>query len=408
MFKFSRLALRNIRRNKRRTAVTLMILVFGCAALILTYGFIATMIEGAKEAAIRQGIGHLQVYQGKYLSQEETIPLEHGLRDYSPLQRAVEQRPHVLAAEARLEFMGLISNGVKSVGFMGSAVQADRQQTMGILQEAQSGSNLLAASGPNPVILGRGLAGSLQAKPGDTLTLLATTAGGALNGIDVTVAGTFSTGFKEADDRLLSVRLETGQRLLDTDRVTKLVIMLDDTEQTVRVEQELNHLFQERQLDLATKNWTELAVIYKQVMASFYTVFAVLGLIIFVLVVLSSTNTMMMSIFERIPEIGTLMALGTSRSRLLRLFLWEGTLLGVTGGLLALALAYGLGTFINHANIRVPPPPGTTSSFALYFQLLPPVFIAVFILAVVMMALAAVLPAIRGARLKIVDALGHF
>jgi ABC-type lipoprotein release transport system permease subunit len=48
-----------------------------------------------------------------------------------------------------------------------------------------------------------------------------------------------------------------------------------------------------------------------------------------------------------------------------------------------------------------------TDGFPIIIRQLPEVFIGVFLLAVFMMVLGAVLPALRGSRLKIVDALGH-
>lgn len=407
MFSFAKIAARNIFRNRRRTLITGSILVFGCVALIVARGFMETMFQGARESAILQGIGHLQVYNPSFLDQEETKPLEYGLDQYRSLQDLIERTPHVKSAEARLEFMGLISNGEKSVAFMGDAVQPDRQKRMGMLIKPEVGQSLLDSKTEDPVILGVGLAKSLNAKPGDILTLLSTTSDGALNGIDVIVSGTFSTGFKEADARLLSVRLATAQRLIATDRVTKLVVGLDRTENTELAKGQLDSTFRQSHLNLAMKTWSELSLVYRQVIATFTIIFAVLGLIIVVLVVLSSSNTMMMTVFERVQEIGTLMALGTSRLRILALFLLEGLFMGVFGGMAAVVIAWVLSTLINHANIRVPPPPGTTYGFAIYIEQLPGVFIGVFILAVVMMVLGAALPALRGSRLKIVDALGH-
>jgi putative ABC transport system permease protein len=367
-----------------------------------------TMYQGARESAILQGIGHLQVYNPAFLEKEETRPLENGLENYESIQKLVEGAAHVRSAEARLEFMGLISNGEKSVAFMGEAVQPERQKRMGMLINVQTGRDLVTAASEDPVILGSGLAKSLNAREGDVLTLLSTTADGALNGIDVTVAGTYSTGFKEADARLLSVRLKTAQRLIATDRVTKLVVGLDRTDNTDMTKDQLERTFRQKGLNLAMRKWSELSLVYRQVIATFSIIFVVLGLIIFVLVVLSSSNTMIMAVFERVQEIGALMALGTSRLRILALFLLEGFFMGVLGGGAALVLAWTLSTLINRAEIRVPPPPGTTTGFAIEIQQLPEVFAAVFALAVVMMVLGAVLPAVRGSRMKIVDALGHY
>lgn len=407
MFKFSRIALRNIFRNKRRSLITLSILTFGCMTLIITRGFMATMFDGARESAILQGIGHLQVYDSRFLDKEEEKPLQYGIDRYQDLQRTIEKETHVVAAEARLEFMGLVSNGEKSVAFMGSGIQADRQKKMKMLSKVESGEDLLVSRQPNPALLGIALAKSLHAKVGDTLTLLSTTTTGAINGIDISVAGTFTTGFKEADSRLLTVRLETAQRLLNSNRITKLVVGLDKTDLTDPMLASFSKMFQGKQPSLATKPWYDLSLVYKQVAATFNIIFVFLGLVIFILVVLSSSNTMMMAVMERIQEIGTLMALGTVRRRILRLFLLEGLYMGFLGGATGALLSFIFGSLLNRAHIMVPPPPGNTVGFPITVQHLPATYLGVFILAIFMMGLASVLPALRGARLKIVDALGH-
>jgi ABC-type lipoprotein release transport system permease subunit len=62
---------------------------------------------------------------------------------------------------------------------------------------------------------------------------------------------------------------------------------------------------------------------------------------------------------------------------------------------------------VNRAKIQLPPMPMNTDGFPIIIRQLPEVSIGVFFLAVCMMVLGAVLPALRGSRLNIVDALGH-
>ena len=64
----------------------------------------------------------------------------------------------------------------------------------------------------------------------------------------------------------------------------------------------------------------------------------VLKFIIGLIIILCIANTMTMTVLERTSEIGTLMALGDRRKKILRLFLTESLILGIFGGLLGLAL----------------------------------------------------------------------
>ncbi len=77
-------------------------------------------------------------------------------------------------------------------------------------QRVTSGTGL-PDDDPDTVVLGRGLASSMNAKPGDYLTLMTTTVSGSLNAVDVRVAGIYVTGVKEYDDRAIKMPIRGAQ-----------------------------------------------------------------------------------------------------------------------------------------------------------------------------------------------------
>jgi putative ABC transport system permease protein len=402
---FLRIAFRNVFRNTRRTALTVLVISFGAAALLLSGGFFAYNFDGLRETTIRNGLGHLQISTERHLTQGEERPLENGLEGYARLQEWLESREHVRATTAEIAFVGLISNGEKSEAFLGSGVDPERERLMGFSLNLKDGEGL---SADDDALLGVGLASALKATPGDVLTLMGTTTDGALNAVDVRVAGLYATGIREFDSRALKVSLRTAQRLLDTDRVTKVIVRLDATRHTEEVRSALVAAGLGPQgAGLGVRSWHELAHFYKQVVLLYDAIFLFLGVIIFILVVLSSSNTMMMSVFERVREIGTLMAFGTRRRHVLAIFVLEGAVLGVLGGLCGLAVSYGLIQVINGAGLIMPPPPSFSTGFPLEVKLVPSLFGGVFVLIVAVLTASAVLPAWKGARMRIVDALGH-
>jgi len=155
------------------------------------------------------------------------------------------------------------------------------------------------------------------------------------------------------------------------------------------------------------RDWSALATYYHQVRNIFNGIFGFLGIIVFLIVIVSVANTIILSIFERTREIGTLMAMGTRRRQIWAMFFLEGLLIGVVGGLLGIAVGSGVGELINQAHIQLPPPPGYTTGYQLRIMLKPSILITVMVLSSVTATMASVLPAIKASRLKIVDALGH-
>jgi putative ABC transport system permease protein len=115
----------------------------------------------------------------------------------------------------------------------------------------------------------------------------------------------------------------------------------------------------------------------------------------------------MMNIFERTREIGTLMAIGTKRKRIWTLFLLEGAMIGLIGGVLGLLFGAVFGQIINYANIQLPPPPGYTAGYQLRILMRPSILVSSFALSLVTATLSSIYPAFKASRLNIVDALGH-
>jgi len=397
----TRIAFRNVFRNRRRSAITLLVIVFGAVGLILFGGYKQQTFRGLRESTIRSRVGHLQIYKRGFATNEAKKPLEMGLDNVAELRRAVESDKRVKMTAAQITLMGLISNGDKSETFIATAVEPRKEKQMQG-QKLVSGSDL-PENETDAVILGRGLAASMHAKPGDYLTLMTTTSTGSLNATDVRVAGIFMSGVKEYDDRAVKMPLAGAQQLLQTKKVERLIVMLNETDDTQAVRASLART----QPQIEMKDWSELATFYHQVVLLYNGIFGFLGLIVFAVVIFSVANTIAMSTFERTREIGTLMAVGTTRLQVWRMFFAEGFLIGVIGGLLGIAAGVALAQLINSGNVMLPPPPGYTRGYPLHILLQTPVLVTSFVISVLTATLSAILPAWKASRMKIVDALGH-
>jgi putative ABC transport system permease protein len=114
-----------------------------------------------------------------------------------------------------------------------------------------------------------------------------------------------------------------------------------------------------------------------------------------------------MSVLERTGEIGTILALGTRPQKVLQLFILQGFLLGVIGGIIGLAVGFLLAQIISHIGIPMPPPPGRDTGFSAQIILTARLAFWGAVMAVVPATLASLYPAWKAARLPIVDALRH-
>ncbi|MDR3683333.1 MAG: ABC transporter permease [Geothrix sp.] len=410
----ARLALRNLLRQRRRTALTLMVVVAGFLALSLAGGFMAQTFQGLADAAIRGGLGHLQVMPRDAMGGDEAQSLEQSLPDGEALAARLRRDPAVAEVLPRIQFMGLLSNGPKSVAFLGTAVDPVLEPRHMACTEALkggarapggAGSRWLSADpAAREVVLGVGLARALGASVGSSLTLMSTTREGALNAVDVEVAGLQDLGLRELNDRLLTISLATADQLLDSAMArSRLSVVLkrpqDITHAQARVQAELP--------GTSVKPWFELASFYRQVKLLYFAIFGFMGLVLFLIVLLATANTLLMSVMERVREFGVLRAIGLQPRQLLALLQWEGALLGLLGSALGLAATLLLRAGLNAVHLQMPAPPGTSHGYELDIHLVPIVYLLVAVGLQATIQVSALFPGLKAARLRIVEALRH-
>ena len=407
-----RLSLRNLARNRRRTALSLAIVAAGTAALVLTAGFVRFSFDGLREAMIHGGLGHLEVADADAVASRPSAldrPATPALADWRELRMRLEALPHVVAVGANLHLMGLVQTADgRSASFVGVGVEPGREARMGFGTRLRHGHGLPGTGdGPAVALLASGLAGSLGVRPGDTVTLVATTADGTLDALDVEVAGIVTTGVAELDTRFLKLPLAAAQRLVGTDSVSDLLIALDDTRATDGAAAAVRAALSGHRPALAVTPWNERAPFYTQVRGLYLGIFVFLGAVVGVLVVLAASNTLVMAVMERVREIGTLRAIGTGRGQIAALLLAEAAWLGLIGAACGALLGVVATWAIDAAHFAMPPPPGAVDPIDLQLAWVPEAYLGAAALMIVVLLVAAVLPALRAARMSIVDALGH-
>jgi len=160
-------------------------------------------------------------------------------------------------------------------------------------------------------------------------------------------------------------------------------------------------------LPLGHRLWSELAVFYQQVRVLYIGIFGFLGTVLVVIVFLSTFNATVMSVTERVREIGTLRALGARARRISTGFVLEGSLLGIASSIGGVLLSLVITLAVNLSGIHMPPPPGMAKGIVIHVQVIPMVYLLAAAAMILTLAIAAWLPARRAARQPIVKSLTH-
>lgn len=414
----AQIALRNVFRHKTRSLITVSAIAFGCTAVIFVGGFFEDILYKMRESYIKAHTGHLQIYKQGFFEKGSGKPFDYLIDHPEQLIPLISSIDGVSAVTQRLQFAGLISTGETTLSCFGQGVEPEREPAIRLTGHPETRKDLASLSGaviedgepldrrdPYGIIVGKGLAAGMDVAVGTNLVLLTHTVGGSINALDVTMKGSFFTSSKAFDDYAVRLPLSTAQQLLQTTAVQSLVVMLKKTEDTSRAKHAIERVVADQHLDLELKTWDELSDFYVKTKAFLERLFMILKLVVAIIVILSIYNTMNMAVLERTSEIGTIMALGTKRSGVLRLFLYEGAALGILGGGLGLLVGSSLTLLVKHIGIPMPPPPGATLSWLSEPIVVPSVLAFAFFLSVVTALISSCCPAYKASRLEIAEAL---
>ena len=401
------LPLRNLLRHRRRSLVAIISVAVGTGAFVIASGYAQWMFLDFREASIQSQYAHLQITRPGFHEGGRADPFRFLLPADAALER-FRGLPHVQRITPRLMLAGLASRGETTVSFIAEGIDPARDQDGDRSLRILSGRSLahgLAPATLGEVMLGQGLARSLGASPGDRLVLLVNTPRGGMNATDAVVAGIFASVSRAYDDSALLLPISLARRLLRVDGAHVWRVTLDDTDNTDGVARQLRQ--DERTRSLEVRTWDQLAEFYTRSVKLLSDQLDVVRWIVVAIILLGIGNTMTMSVLERTREIGTSMALGVTRRRVLGQFLTEGALLGVAGGAVGLALALLVSGVLALAHIAMPAPPGLARGYEAQVLLTWPLVADGLLLAVLTTTLASIYPAWRASRMSIVDALRH-
>ena len=463
------LAVRNLLRNRRRSASTLIALAIGLSAILLFSGFQTNLAATMLTAGVRAG-GHLQIQQKDYYLFGGGNPSAYGIANYDSLIRAIKAdptlKPLVTVVTPMMRFGGLagnfeaaISRTVIGTGYVAEDVTRMRQWNefsvpvtrprfplegtppdsaivgVGVARVLQLCAPLKIADCPVPeqqpatavgavakrkalpddiaaLALGEH-AGDAAPGPGARLELLSSSARGAPNVASLNVVAAEDQVFKELDEVAVLVHLGHAQRLVfgrGPPQVTAVMVMLNHSADVELARTRLQSILASQGGDqsLVVRSFVELNPFYAQSEKLFDFIFAFIFVLIGGIVLFTVSNTMNTAVVERTVEIGTLRAIGLRQSGIRRLFVLEGFMLGCLGAIIGLIVAVALNGLVNISGMTWLPP-GSSEYLPLHLRVLANtgLVLTTSLSLVAIATLSAWWPARRAAKLKIVEALRH-
>jgi len=406
-----KIAGRNLSRYRRRTLLTLLLIVIGMVAVLLfiaVTGSFKSMMVGQITDSV---LGHLQVHRRGYVASIDTLPLNLNLApaEVRELEQALEQIDAVETWSARVKFGAMFSNFTETTSIRVNGIDPAREAATvpllpGRLIEGDPAGPLVSKGQILiPVLLARGM----KVKTGDTVVLVGTNRDGSVNGKTFAIRGV-TEGISGPGGRDGYIHVDDARELLRMTgaEVSEIAIRLKDPARLAQAQAALRDALGAGRPGTALEvhGWADLSPFASLArMIDLMTVFIKVVLVSIVLV--SVMNVMVMAVYERIREIGTIAAIGTPPSRILALFLGEGLLLGLAGT--------ALGTLVSLAAIQAIRLWQPRFSFGQQQDLVmaPAIasgqVVAVALLVVAVAVLASLQPAWKASRLDPINALRH-
>jgi putative ABC transport system permease protein len=422
-------AFRNLTRNRKRTAITLAALVMGVGIMVFLRGFIDGQQQMMKDNIAAGRLGGVQVHKRGYLANILSTPISMSFQDTPELRAKILSVKGVVAVAPRIEFGAMLSmpdkkpppeDGTaldeKDFGatsfFMATAIdpEVENKVTWRRVQWLSEGA-MIPSVDSTEVVLNNEFARGIEAKvqpQGSPLppieqqaALLAPDRDGALNGANVVVGGVYGLG-SPGDKRTGLVPLKTAQQLLRMEgEVTEYALRVEPLSEATRVRAELQALLGD---GYEVHTWDEVFPFMREMMGTQDFIFGIVARIFLLVVLLGIVNAMLMSVLERVREIGTMLAVGMKRRQIVGLFLLEGMVLGFIGGVLGLMFGVAVTVWAGHVGIELPAP-GATVSAILRPTITAGYLVEALVQAVLGATIAALWPAFRASALRPVEAL---
>jgi putative ABC transport system permease protein len=400
-----RLALRNLSRNRRRSALTAVAIVVGVALVIFAWGLMSSLLKTMVDDVVDRRLGALLVRPKIDAEAAAIAPVDPNLDVSGSLLDIVKTTPGVRAATPRLRFNGMLGNGITQSMVVVTAVDPVRELTVCPRrpEEVVGGEgHFVDAAHENGVVVGRELSRGLSAPPGASLTLQASGPTGQMNALDVDVGGVGRGASFLEGKGMITVPLAFAQSLLKMQgRATEIAIALNPDADVARVQAALQARLP---ADVEVTGWGEQLPFLRDAQLRLRVILGGVAFVLFAIAIFGVVNTMLMSVWERVKEIGTLLALGLRRRQIVALFLLEGAMLGVLGGTVGVVLG-SLATFVAGQRGLAFTPPGSAVSFVLHPSPSPVLAFVAFVVAAFGSLAASALPARRAAQLDPVEAL---
>ena len=404
------MAWRNVLRNKRRSALSGIAISIAAMTILLLFSILSGMTAEMKENLQRYYFGEVRLRHGEFEKNANLNPLHLSVENADSVLSRIGETGLFAAVGGRIQFPAAVYRDGEDTGILMTGLQFAEDPMQ--LEEHLIEGNLPHA-GNREVVLGTRVAQELGIGVGDTFTAITMTLRRASNGMTFKVTGIVSLPLNDLNHGAY-LPLDTAQRFLKMgDRVVDIVLRTAsgvDTRTASEAARDILAADRGMNEGILVEAWREIPSAYS-IMTLAQVSYYIIGAIFYLMASTVIVNTIMMIIFERTKEIGTLAGMGMEGKDIVRMFFLEALFISTIasaagvfiGSLITYILGRTEGTGIDFTSVL-----GELDfqvSGVIYPKLLLSNILIALITGIVVAAGVSLIPSRRAAKIKPVEAM---
>lgn len=397
------LAWKNVWRNKKRSLIILTAIAVGLGCGLFASGVMFGMWDSTVNTSIDRDLSHIQIHSEKFV--KENL-IENYIPNGTELVPQIKKIKGVKAVSDRTIVEGMAASATSSAGVDIKGIIPDEEKNVTSVASNIKEGKYFAGAKRNPVVIGKELAKKLDLKLHSKLVLSFQGLNGDIVYAAFRITGIFETESSTFDKTNVFVRQQDLTNLIGGKTIIhEVAVRLTSVQVMDPVVKELRSMYK----NLSVQTWKQLAPELDLMYGTLELELDIfLGIILFALL-FGITNTMLMSVMERIRELGVLMAVGMKRLRVFILIIIETIFLSITGGIVGMILGAASIWITAQKGINLSLFSQGLSSYGISSHLFPALpgnfYSMLFVMIIITAIVSAIYPAIKAVKLNPASAL---
>ncbi len=407
---------RNLWRHKNRSLVVIFSISIGILAMIFSMSFMNGINQQMIENTINTSLGHIAIHRKGF---QDTLKLKYNFSADNKLHKILSEAKEtkkITAYAPRVKLQAMVRSAEASQGIMVIGIEPEKEKQVSMLEtytDKNNNSQFLEKNDKNSVLISKTLAKKLDLRIGEKMTLMIQKEKTTnhqeddIIGIGLKVKGVYQTPVESFDKYIIFTNISLLQATANLKKnISEITILLKDKKDVDNIKNSLIKKINNQALEILS--WKDMAPNLVSAVKTFDQMMYVFFMIIFITVIFSIANTLIMAIMERFHEIGVMKSIGTRPGKIFFMIMFEAINLGIIGLIIGLGAGILLNSGLSYTGINLSfymESMRAWGSGSIIYPMvkLMDIFVAIVIVLSVTI-LAALYPAIKAARIKPLEA----